>query len=155
MKPSTDATERRREGYVLTSDPGRVDVDRVHAWLSEQSYWARGRERAVVERSIAGSRPYCVHAGQQQAAFARVVTDGATFAWLGDVLVDEHHRGRGLGTWLVQSILDDLRVEGLHRVVLGTNDAHEVYRRCGFTALERADRWMENDLRPTRAAVMN
>jgi GNAT superfamily N-acetyltransferase len=109
----------------------------------------------VVQRSIAGSRPYSVHAGGQQAAFARVVTDGATFAWIGDVFVDEHHRGLGLGTWLVRSILEDLRVEGLPRVVLGTNDAHEVYRRCGFTALERADRWMANNLRPTHAAVMH
>jgi GNAT superfamily N-acetyltransferase len=154
VRPGTDRTKRRREGYVSTSDPGRVDVDRVHTWFSEQSYWARGRTRAVVERSSAGSRPYCVHAGQQRAAFARVVSDGATFAWIGDVFVDEHHRKRGLGTRLVQSILTNLRADGLHRVVLGTNDAHEVYRRCGFTALERADRWMENDLGPTHAAVM-
>lgn len=99
------------------------------------------------------SRPYCVHDGQQQEAFARVVTDGATFAWIGDVFVDELHRGLGLGTWLVQSILEDLHAEGLHRVVLGTNDAHEVYRRCGFTSLQHPDRWMENDLRPTQAVV--
>jgi GNAT superfamily N-acetyltransferase len=138
----------------LTSDPGRVDVGRVHAWLSEQAYWARGRERAVVESSIAGSRPYSVHAGDQQAAFARVVTDGATFAWICDVFVDEPHRGRGLGTWLVQCIVADLAAEGVPRARLATNDAHEVYRRCGFTALEGADRWMEIDLRPTRVAAV-
>jgi GNAT superfamily N-acetyltransferase len=137
----------------LTSDPGRVDVGRVHAWLSEQAYWANGRERAVVESSIAGSRPYSVHAGDQQAAFARVVTDGATFAWICDVFVDEPHRGRGLGTWLVQSIVADLAGEGVPRARLATNDAHEVYRRCGFTALEGADRWMEIDLRPSGQAV--
>jgi GNAT superfamily N-acetyltransferase len=137
----------------MTSDPGRVDVGLVHFWLSEQAYWARGRGRAVVERSIAGSRPYSVYAGDQQAAFARVVTDGATFAWICDVFVDEPHRGRGLGTWLVQSIVADLAGEGVPRARLATNDAHEVYRRCGFTALEGADRWMEIDLRPSGQAV--
>jgi len=137
----------------MTSDPGRVDVDLVHFWLSEQAYWAKGRERAVVERSIAGSRPYCVYAGQQQAAFARVVTDAATFAWICDVFVDEHHRGRGLGTWLVQSIVADCAVLGVPRARLATNDAHEVYRRCGFTPMVGADRWMEIDLRPVRDAV--
>jgi len=76
-------TERRREGYVLTTDPGRVDVDRVHGWLSDEAYWAKGREREVVERSIAGSTNYSVYADApdgdaRQAAFARVVTDGAT-----------------------------------------------------------------------------
>ena len=89
----------------------------------------------------------------QQAAFARVVTDAATFAWICDVFVDEHHRGRGLGTWLVKSIVEDLAAGGAPRLRLATRDAHEVYRRCGFTAMEGADRWMEIDLRHDRAAV--
>ncbi|HEX7537130.1 MAG TPA: GNAT family N-acetyltransferase [Dermatophilaceae bacterium] len=143
-----------REGYVLTSESSRVDVGRVHGWLSQESYWAEGRERAVVERSIAGSRPYSVYCQEQQAAFARVVTDGATFAWICDVFVDEHHRGRGLGTWLVDSIVEDHADLGVQRFLLATRDAHEVYRRCGFVALEGTDRWMEIDRRPTRAAVL-
>ena len=154
MTPRADLTERLRDGYVLTSDPGRVDLDRVHAWLSEQAYWAIGRERAVVERSVAGSRPYSLYAGDEQAACARVVTDGATFAWICDVFVDEPHRGRGLGTWLVRSILEDLEAAGVYRCVLGTSDAHEVYRSCGFTALLRPDRWMEINLRAPRAVAV-
>ena len=147
-------TDRRRDGYVLTTDPSRVDFDRVHTWLSEESYWAKGRERAVVERSIAGSRPYSVHDDAGQAAFARAVTDGATFAWICDVFVDQQHRGRGLGTWLVESIVEDLTVAGVQRFVLATRDAHEIYRRCGFAPLEGAGRWMEIDERPTRASVL-
>jgi GNAT superfamily N-acetyltransferase len=157
-------TERHRVGYLLTTDPGRVDIDLVHRWLSEQSYWAKGRERAVVERSIAGSRNYSVFDGAEydgaedddarQAAFARAVTDGATFAWICDVFVDEQHRGKGLGSWLVESIVEDLSLEGVRRFVLATRDAHEVYRRRGFAALESADRWMEIDERTTRAAVL-
>jgi GNAT superfamily N-acetyltransferase len=147
-------TERRRDGYELSTDPGRVDVDRVHGWLSGEAYWAKGRERAVVERSIAGSRSYSVFADDGQAAYARVVTDDATFAWICDVFVDEQHRGRGLGTWLVTSIVEDLAGAGVQQLVLATRDAHEVYRRCGFAALEGPDRWMEIDQRPTRAAPL-
>jgi GNAT superfamily N-acetyltransferase len=146
------SAERRRGGYELSTDRGRVDVDRVHAWLSAESYWAKGRERAVVERSIAGSRSYSVFAEGGQAAYARVVTDDATFAWICDVFVDEQHRGRGLGTWLVESIVEDLA--GVLRFVLATRDAHEVYRRAGFAPLEGAHRWMEIDLRPTRASLL-
>jgi GNAT superfamily N-acetyltransferase len=149
-------TERRREGYVLTTDPGRVDIDLVHSWLSEQSYWAKGRDREVIERSIAGSRNYSVFDDEgyddaRQAAFARAVTDGATFAWICDVFVEEQHRGKGLGSWLVESIVEDLARDGVERFVLATRDAHEVYRRRGFAALEGPDRWMEIDRRPTRA----
>jgi GNAT superfamily N-acetyltransferase len=181
--------ERRREGYLLTTDPRRVDVDLVHRWLSEQSYWAKGRDRAVVERSIAGSRNYSVfedaayedspyddspyddsvhndsvhddsayddsvYADARQAAFARAVTDGATFSWICDVFVEEQHRGKGLGSWLVESIVEDLTLDGVERFVLATRDAHEVYRRCGFAALAGPDRWMEIDERSTRAAVL-
>ena len=147
-------TNRHQDGYELTSDRCRGDVDRVHAWLSQESYWAKGRERAVTERSIAGSRPYSVYPLERQTAFARVVTDEATFAWICDVFVDENHRGRGLGTWLVESIVEDLSGLGVQRFHLATRDAHEVYRRCGFVAMESADRWMEIDRRPTRAAVL-
>lgn len=151
--PGNAEAERRRDGYLLTSRRGRVDVDQVYAWLSRESYWALGRERAVVEQSIAGSLPYSVFARERQVAYARVVTDSATFAWIGDVFVDERHRGRGLGTWLVRSIVEDLGDLGVQRFLLATRDAHEVYRRCGFTALEGADRWMEIDHRPTRASA--
>lgn len=146
--------DRRRDGYLLTTDPRRVDVDRVHAWLSIESYWAKGRERDVVERSIAGSIPYSVLADDGQAAFARVVTDGATFAWICDVFVDEPHRGRGLGGWLVDSIVADLAEVGVERFVLATRDAHEVYRRSGFAPLAGPGRWMEIDRRSTRAAIL-
>jgi GNAT superfamily N-acetyltransferase len=148
----------------MTTYPARVGVDLVHRWLSEQSYWAKGRDRALVERSIAGSHNYSVfddaphddsgYDDARQAAFARPVTDGATFAWICDVFVAEQHRGKGLGSWLVESIVEDLRHDGVQRFVLATRDAHEVYRRCGFAPLEGPDRWMEIDERPTRAAVL-
>jgi GNAT superfamily N-acetyltransferase len=146
-------TQRHRDGYLMSTDPDRVDLDRVHAWLADESYWAAGRERVIVERSIAGSRPYSVFAGGRQVAFARVVTDGATFGWICDVFVDVEHRGHGLGSWLVDSIVTDFKAIGVQRLVLATRDAHEVYRRSGFAPLDGAGRWMEIDERPTRAAA--
>ncbi|MCU1431675.1 MAG: GCN5-related N-acetyltransferase [Actinotalea sp.] len=147
-------TDRERDGYLLTRDPDRVDLDRVHRWLAVESYWATGRDRDVVERSVAGSMPWSVLHDGEQVGFARVVTDGATFAWLCDVFVDEAHRGRGLGRWLVDSVVADLTDLGVVRVLLATRDAHEVYRRSGFVALEGGDRFMEIDRRPTRAAIL-
>jgi GNAT superfamily N-acetyltransferase len=145
---------RERDGCVLTTDPARVDVDRVHRWLCEESYWAAGRARDVVARSIEGSRPYAVHAGGEQIAFARVVTDGATFAWICDVFVDAGHRGRGIGRWLVDSIVEDLTADGILRFLLATRDAHEVYRRSGFLPLDGPHRFLEIDRRPTRDAIL-
>jgi GNAT superfamily N-acetyltransferase len=142
------------EGYELTADPARVDVDTVHRWLAEESYWAAGRSRDVVERSIAGSLPYSVWHDGAQVAFARTVTDGVTFAWICDVFVDPAHRGRGLGQWLVDRIVADLTAAGLHRFLLATRDAHEVYRRSGFEPVAGPSRFMEIDRRPTRDAIL-
>ena len=147
-------TDRQRNGYLLTRDPAVVDVDRVHHWLAVESYWAVGRERDVVARSISSSRPWSVLHDGVQVAFARAVTDGATFAWVCDVFVDEAHRGRGLGHWLMDCVVADLQEAGVQRLMLGTRDAHEVYRAAGFTPLEGADRFMELDRRPTRAAIV-
>ncbi|GAB7192940.1 GNAT family N-acetyltransferase [Kineococcus sp. NUM-3379] len=146
--------ERRREEYVLTDDPARVDLARVHRWLSEQSYWAAGRSPDVVRRSVEGSVPYSVLAGDEQVGFARVVTDHATFAWVCDVFVDAPHRGRGLGRWLVDAVVEDLSARGVPRFLLATRDAHDVYRGCGFEDLVGADRYLEIDRRPTRAAAL-
>jgi predicted GNAT family acetyltransferase len=141
------------DGYEISTDPARVDVGKVHRWLSEESYWAAGRSYDVVARSIETSRSWSVFAGEDQVAYARAVTDGATFAWICDVFVDSAHRGRGLGGRLVDRIVADLTAEGLPRFLLATRDAHDVYRRYGFTVLAGPDRYMEIDHRPTRAAM--
>jgi GNAT superfamily N-acetyltransferase len=133
------------DGYTLSSDPARLDVDRVHTWLSTDAYWALGRPRDVVERGFANSLPYGVYRPDgTQVAVARVITDRATFAWLCDVYVDRAERGRGLGTWMVGAIVGHLREQGLtRRILLATADAHGVYSKLGFTPLVDPDRWME------------
>jgi predicted GNAT family acetyltransferase len=139
----------RHDGYELSTDPARVDVDRVHRWLSSDAYWAIGRPREVVQRAIAGSVVFGVYrlSDGEQVAFARTVTDEATFAWLCDVYVDRSARGHGIGTWMVTCVRDHLVATGVKRVLLATLDAHGVYEKVGFTPLAVPDRWMEFDRR--------
>ncbi|GAA5177539.1 GNAT family N-acetyltransferase [Rugosimonospora acidiphila] len=134
------------DGYRVGTEG--IDVDLVHGWLSADSYWAAGRSRETVERSIANS--YCLGAfgpQERQVAFARAVTDWSTFGWVADVYVDRAHRGRGLGRWLVGSLCDHLRSRGVDRLLLATADAHGVYEKLGFAGLARPERFMEIDER--------
>lgn len=143
-----DGYRPRVPSYEISSDPGRIDVDRVHHWLSTDTYWAIGRPRDVVERAIAGSLVFGAYRPDgTQVAFARAVTDRATFAWLCDVYVDPAERGIGLGTTLVAAARDHLEAIGVRRILLATNDAHDVYARLGWRPLAEPQRWMELDRR--------
>jgi GNAT superfamily N-acetyltransferase len=129
------------DGYAISTDPGRLDVDFVHGYLSGQSYWARGVPREVVARSIANSLCFGLYGPDgRQAGFARVVTDRATFAWLADVFVDDRHRGKGLGKALVATILAHPELQGLRRFMLSTADAHGLYTPFGFATPPRPER---------------
>jgi GNAT superfamily N-acetyltransferase len=138
------ATPSLPEGYEISTDPRRIDAERVHRWLSTDAYWARGRTREKQARAIEGSLNFGTYEGLsgEQVAYARVVTDRATFAWLCDVYVDPSVRGKGLGTALVAAVREHLRPYGLRRVLLATHDAHGVYEKLGFRALDRPDEWM-------------
>ncbi|CAM5333133.1 GNAT family N-acetyltransferase [Streptomyces coeruleorubidus] len=132
------------EGYEISTDPARVDAERVHDWLSTDAYWALGRPREKQDRAIEGSLNFGVYetASGEQVAYARVITDRATFAWLCDVYVDPSVRGKGVGSALVAAVRDELREYGVRRVLLATHDAHGVYEKVGFAALERPEHWM-------------
>lgn len=141
--------------YEFSTDPGRVDRPRVHGWLSELSYWAKGRDRSVTEAALDGSRLfglYDVETGEQ-AAFCRVVTDGATFAWLADVFVDPARRGQGLGQRLVAEVLAALEPLRLRRILLATADAHGLYAQHGFGALPDPERWMVRPITPVASSA--
>jgi GNAT superfamily N-acetyltransferase len=146
----SEVIQRRHGRYTLSTDPALVDVEAVHRFLSESSYWARGRPFDVQASAIANS-PLVVGAyhdlgsdeGGAQVGFARMVTDLATFAWLADVYVLEDHRGGGLGTAMVRMIVEHPAVDGLPLQFLGTADAHGVYARVGYTTVEDDPRrWM-------------
>lgn len=133
----------RRGEFEISTERARLDIATIHAYLSERSYWAQGRSRALVERSIEHSLPFGIYRDGRQVGFARVVTDYATFAWLADVFVLEEFRGRGLSKWLLEVICAHPELQGLRRWVLATKDAHGLYRRYGFTELVQPERWLE------------
>jgi len=115
-------------GFFVSDDQDLLDVERVHAWLSSESYWAAGRPLEVVRRSIEGSITLgCYSSESTQVGICRWVTDGATFGWLCDVFVDSGNRGRGLGVFLVESALAHPAVKGLRLLLLGTRDAQGLY----------------------------
>ncbi|MEU2183092.1 GNAT family N-acetyltransferase [Streptomyces thermolilacinus] len=135
--------------YEISTDPARLDRTRVHRWLSTDTYWARGRGREKQDRAVDGSLnfgAYDTRSGEM-AAYARVVTDLATFAWLCDVYVEPAARGAGLGTALVVAVRDHLAPYGLSRVMLATEDAHGVCEKIGFRPLDDPRRWMILDPR--------
>lgn len=122
------------DGYELDDDRGRVDLDRVHRYLSEEAYWVRGRDRATVERLVREStRVIGAYHGEEQVGFARVISDGSSMAWLGDVFVIAEHQGRGLGVELVREAVEHAEHRDLPWY-LNTRDAHELYARFGFVA---------------------
>lgn len=133
---------RRPDAYEISTDRDRLDLDTIHRFLSTEAYWSPGVAREVVERSIENSVCFGVYEGNEQVGFARVVTDGATFGWLADVFIVSGHRGRGLGKRLVEAILEHPELRGLRRWMLGTADAHELYRRFGFSELRDVGRFM-------------
>jgi len=136
--------ERAHDGYLISSDPARLDLDLIHRWLSEDSYWARGRTRETVERSVPPSVNFGAYtADGEMVGAARVVTDFATFGWLCDVFVLDEHRGRGLGIALVEAVVTHPDLRHLKRMILATADAHSLYERFGFEPMgDPEGKWM-------------
>jgi Acetyltransferase (GNAT) domain len=128
--------------YLVTTDRARVDHDVVHRFISEASYWAPGRSREISDHVIANSRCYSLfhEPSGAQVGFARVVTDGHWYAWIGDVFVLPEHRG-GQGKFLMRCIMDDLAA--VWRVALDTRDAHGLYAQFGFASPAHVERQME------------
>jgi predicted GNAT family acetyltransferase len=139
--------EQRRGDLLLADDLSRLDVARIHDWLCHEAYWALDRNREAVDESLRRSHVYGVWQDEQQIAVARVITDGVAFAYICDVFVAAGNRGQGIGSWLVDCIVADLREERVEQVLLATRDAHALYLGAGFHGLNRPERWLE--LNPT------
>lgn len=130
-------------GYEVSTDPARIDLDYVHRYLSRESYWAGAIPRDVVARSVANAISFGLYAPDgAQVGFARVITDRATFAWLADVFIDPAQQGLGLGKALMDVIIAHPDLQDLRRFMLVTADAHSLYERYGFTAVEKPERLM-------------
>jgi GNAT superfamily N-acetyltransferase len=128
--------------YTISTDSARFDVEVIYRFLTN-CYWARGIARNIVERSIENALCFGVFDGHKQVGFARVITDGATYAYIGDVFVLESHRGRGLSKQLMKAIMEHPDLQGLRRWSLVTNDAHGLYQQFGFKPLANPERYME------------
>ena len=119
--------------YRINTDISKLDVNIVHKYLSEESYWAKGIPKDVVEKAIENSLCFGVYVDEQQIGFTRVVTDKATFAYVADVFILPAHRGKGLSKWLMQTIQAHPELQNLRRWLLTTKDAHSLYEQCGWT----------------------
>ena len=135
--------EVRRDGYLVSTDRSLLDLDAVHSFLSQQSYWAAGISRERLELAIANSLPFGVYHEGRQVGFARAISDYVTFAYLADVYIEESHRGRALSKLLMEALLQHPQLQSLRRWMLGTRDAHSLYAQFGFIPLEEPARWME------------
>lgn len=138
----TGIQEYRKEQFLISTDRAKLDLDSIHAFLSRSFWDSEGISRETVERAIRSSLCFGVYDGQQQIGFARVVTDGATFAYLCDDYILESYRGRGLGKWLMESILSHPELQGLHRWVVVTRDAR-LYQKVGFAPLKEPETYLE------------
>ena len=135
--------EYKRGSFSIVTDWEKLNIDFIHDYLCHQSYWAQGRTRQVVEKSIRNSLCFGLFEGEQQIGFARLVTDYSTFAWLCDVFVADSHQGHGLGKWLIDSVVSHPEMEAVKYIMLATRDAHELYRKYGgFVDLPKPEKWM-------------
>jgi GNAT superfamily N-acetyltransferase len=127
--------------YSITTDKSKMDIPVIHSYLT-RSYWSEGISVETVARAIDGSMCFGLFHGNKQIGVTRVITDKATFAYICDVFIDEDFRGKGLGKWLMETILKHQSLQGLRRITLTTRDAHGLYSQYGFAPLPIPERWM-------------
>jgi GNAT superfamily N-acetyltransferase len=136
-------SDSHKDEFTISTEKQRLNLDVIHKFLSEDSYWARERSIEQTKTAIENSICFGLYDGDRQIGFARVVSDKATFAYIGDVFVLNEYRGRGLSKWLMQVIVDHPELQGLRRWVLATKDAHGLYEQFEFAQLRYPERWME------------
>jgi GNAT superfamily N-acetyltransferase len=131
------------ENFEISTDKELLQIETIHRFLSEESYWAATRTLEQTKTAIENSLCFGVYLNDRQIGFARVVSDFATFAYLGDVFVLEEFRGRGLSKRLMETIIAHPELQGLRRWLLATRDAHGLYEQFEFSSLKFPERWME------------
>lgn len=132
--------------FVISTDKNKLNVEVIHNYLCNESYWAKNIPVEIVTKSIEGSCCFGLFVNEnailKQIGFARVVSDCATFGYLADVFVIEKYRGKGLSKWLMETIMNCPDLQGLRRWLLATKDAHGLYTKFGFSALDKPERIM-------------
>ena len=135
--------EWQKDEFIISTDRARLQIGVIQRFLAEDSYWANNRTLEQTVTAIKNSLPFGVYKGENQIGFARVVSDYATFAYIGDVFILSEFRGTGLSKWLMTVILSHPDLQGLRRWILATRDAHGLYEQFGFHSLKFPERWME------------
>ena len=132
-----------KKAFVISTDKAKLDINAIHGFLSKEAYWSLNIPKETVKTAIDNSLCFGVYENNKQIGFARVISDFATIAYLGDVYVLEEYRGKGLSKWLMETIMSHPNVQGLRRWILLTGDAHGLYRQYGWTDIADASKWME------------
>ena len=138
----TELTIFKNEFCISTSKE-KLDLDAIHEFLSTKAYWCLDIPKETVANAIQHSFCFGVYDNQKQIGFARIITDFSTIAYLGDVYILEAYRGLGLSKWLMETVMEHPKLQGLRRWILLTGDAHELYRKFGWTDIADATKWME------------
>ena len=131
------------DDYIISTDKQRLDLPFVHHFLSTQAYWCLNVPMEIVKRSVEHSLCFGVYHGAEQVGFARIISDFATIAYLGDVFVVPAHRGKGLSKRLMAEIMSHPDLQGLRRWILLTGDAHGLYEQFGWKPISHPERYME------------
>ena len=129
--------------FSCSTDKSKLQLEIIHHYLSEKSYWAKGRSMKKIKTSIENSECFGIYNKEKQVGFARVVSDFAIYGYILDVFVLEDERGKGLGKWLMHCIMNHPKLTEIHRWMLGTEDAHGLYKQFGFTPLKKVQIHME------------
>lgn len=140
--PEEVVIEEQRGDYLISTDKDRLQIDVIEEFLSERSYWAKGRSRDMINLSIQHSACFGIYHNGLQVAFARLVTDNTTFAYLADVYVDDAYQGQALGSWMLEKACQFVDSKGIKRIVLATKDAQPFYQKFGFHNMESPEKWM-------------
>ena len=135
--------EVNRTKFTISTEKSKLQADVIYKFMCEESYGAHTRTSEQMKLAIDNSQCFGVNEGDKQIGFARVISDFATFAYIGDVFILNEYRGRGLSKWLMETIVEFPDLQGLRRWLLATRDAHGLYSRFGFNALRFPERWME------------
>jgi GNAT superfamily N-acetyltransferase len=129
--------------FSISTDKSKLDLQAIHHFLSKESYWSQNIPFETVKTASENSLTFGVYHNQQQIGYARIISDYATVAYLGDVYILPEFRGQGLSKWLMEAIMTHPNLQGLRRWILLTADAHELYKKYGWTEIAKPDRWME------------
>ncbi len=133
----------QRENFTISTDKNLLQIEVIHKFLSTESYWAKDRSLEKTQIAIKNSLCFGVYHEEKQIGFARVISDFATFAYIGDVFILQEFRGNSLSKWLMEVMISHKDLQDLRRWILATKDAHKLYQQFEFTSLKFPERWME------------